>query len=564
MKKLLALLLALMLTLGCGVVLAEETVEDTEPLTLDFENFEVGENVIEIFANTNAGISPDFSQLSVLLSGNELVGQSVTGLADTDKATTHLFLVDVSGSISDRKMEEIKEIITAYVAGINPVDNVSVMRVGTELYTEPFVNADSVEAQIEALVPEDKETNLYAATVQAVNILQTDANVHKSRVLTVISDGEEYAPMGYTLEEAQDIIEESDIKVNTVAMLDSGASAQEIEDSKILGSFARVSAGGSDITSGISDVTAEDVTGQLIASWKNTFVVACSIEGFSAPTDETLLEMSLTVDGFATATDSKMLTASSVMQGVVATPTPEPTEQPADPSMQPETSEDPIDTSSPEESGTPGQEGEQQGIMGFLLGIFGGNEMLMWIVVAAVGVLIVGGIILIIVLSGKKKKKQIAMQQKAKQQSAVAKPSAKPPVAGQAAPVNSAQGAKTTSPNVGATVAAQSAPVQNRAKYRITLTKIGQGKTQAFTRDITTELVIGRAGNVDVSIPNDDVLSSRHCRIFERENMLFLEDLGSTNGTYLNGVPVQDIEKLNADDIILLGSMEVRLEWQVL
>ncbi|MBO0713902.1 MAG: FHA domain-containing protein [Acidimicrobiales bacterium] len=52
--------------------------------------------------------------------------------------------------------------------------------------------------------------------------------------------------------------------------------------------------------------------------------------------------------------------------------------------------------------------------------------------------------------------------------------------------------------------------------------------------DVADELVVGRSSGCGVSVPEDNFVSNHHARFFTRENKLWIEDLGSTNGTYLN------------------------------
>ena len=46
------------------------------------------------------------------------------------------------------------------------------------------------------------------------------------------------------------------------------------------------------------------------------------------------------------------------------------------------------------------------------------------------------------------------------------------------------------------------------------------------------EVTVGRAGGCGVPIPDDTFVSQLHARVFRRDGDLFVEDLGSTNGTY--------------------------------
>jgi hypothetical protein len=79
----------------------------------------------------------------------------------------------------------------------------------------------------------------------------------------------------------------------------------------------------------------------------------------------------------------------------------------------------------------------------------------------------------------------------------------------------------------------------------------------AFVLDGST--TIGRSAETDIQI-EDAFASSRHARIYERDGYLYIEDMGSTNGTYLNGQRVRSTEVLRADDRIRIGETEFRYE----
>lgn len=66
---------------------------------------------------------------------------------------------------------------------------------------------------------------------------------------------------------------------------------------------------------------------------------------------------------------------------------------------------------------------------------------------------------------------------------------------------------------------------------------------------------IGRDSRNTISI-NDKYLSKFHARILQDENMYFLEDLKSANGTYLNDEKIIDAIELKSGDIIRIGSLK--------
>lgn len=66
------------------------------------------------------------------------------------------------------------------------------------------------------------------------------------------------------------------------------------------------------------------------------------------------------------------------------------------------------------------------------------------------------------------------------------------------------------------------------------------------------DLTIGRgSGNV---IPLDlSTVSRHHARLFEREGHFYVEDLGSTNGSFVNGEKIEGIAEIRSGDIVKLG-----------
>jgi diguanylate cyclase (GGDEF)-like protein len=68
----------------------------------------------------------------------------------------------------------------------------------------------------------------------------------------------------------------------------------------------------------------------------------------------------------------------------------------------------------------------------------------------------------------------------------------------------------------------------------------------------TDEIVLGRGSDCDIHIDRDSV-SRRHARVFRVEEQWFVEDLGSTNGSYINDVPIQR-GPLRDSDYVKIGS----------
>lgn len=77
----------------------------------------------------------------------------------------------------------------------------------------------------------------------------------------------------------------------------------------------------------------------------------------------------------------------------------------------------------------------------------------------------------------------------------------------------------------------------------------GAGRMLALDRDT---LILGRDPRSDVVIDHPEV-SRRHARIARQDNVWLIEDLNSTNGTFINGIEVSGSQALTAGDVIGLG-----------
>jgi pSer/pThr/pTyr-binding forkhead associated (FHA) protein len=76
----------------------------------------------------------------------------------------------------------------------------------------------------------------------------------------------------------------------------------------------------------------------------------------------------------------------------------------------------------------------------------------------------------------------------------------------------------------------------------------------------STQLTIGRGGQNDIPIPSDEYASARHARFEPRQDGVWVQDLGSTNGTYLNGMRLEHPRRLTQGDVVRIGETDLRYE----
>lgn len=77
--------------------------------------------------------------------------------------------------------------------------------------------------------------------------------------------------------------------------------------------------------------------------------------------------------------------------------------------------------------------------------------------------------------------------------------------------------------------------------------------------DLGEELTVGRAPSCGVSLPEDTFVSQVHARVFRRDDGFWIEDLGSTNGTFLNDAKVSAPVALSNGDRLKVGRTVMEL-----
>jgi hypothetical protein len=77
-------------------------------------------------------------------------------------------------------------------------------------------------------------------------------------------------------------------------------------------------------------------------------------------------------------------------------------------------------------------------------------------------------------------------------------------------------------------------------------------KGSAFS--VGGEITIGRAAGCTVSVPDDTFISQLHARVWNENGDVKVEDLGSTNGSYLNGTRVVRPMTIHKGDRLQIGN----------
>jgi len=73
-------------------------------------------------------------------------------------------------------------------------------------------------------------------------------------------------------------------------------------------------------------------------------------------------------------------------------------------------------------------------------------------------------------------------------------------------------------------------------------------------------VAIGRGGQNEVPLDGDDFASAQHARFEAKRDGLWVEDIGSTNGTFVNGARVTTPRRLTKGDVVRVGQTDFRVD----
>lgn len=511
-KKLLALLFVLAFLVSAFAPAQAETA-----LQAGMEGTAFRNGSLTVLYGTSSAQTPSVKDLSVSLGDDALPVSNVEPYAKSGQGTTYLFLVDVSGSISASSIAQIKAILTSVNSTLAPGDNAAVATVGNQIRTNPFESDGKKRlGQIQAIRGVPENTNLFSSMIESLGLLSSSTESHMRKCLIVLSDGEDYYTTGVTQEEVFKKIDDTRISVDTVALLQDPKDDKAVEAAKVLGSFARRSPGGADITFGAAGTaTAAQVAEAVRQAAGRSFLVTCGLPNAPVTADRAALKLTLTRNQEKISCETELDTGEiRAWQTKSSSSAPSSSRAPSSAAPVPKKAALPL-------------------WIPFAAGIFA------------------AAVIAALILLLRRRSARNAAKREAERKKAIPTPL---PPSTQAIPIPESPKPKPPA-----------APEPPPALAHLILTRVGVTETDTYELDMPESLTIGQSPQESqLSFPEDAFLAPAHCRLDFSEGKLTLTDLGSAGGTFVNGVPVSGERELSQDDILLLGSMELRVNWKPL
>lgn len=135
---------------------------------------------------------PERSDVAATIDGNKLTVQDIRRFGDTDEGVADIFLVDISGSIRDSQMKQVKAAIKTWAANMKNNDRIAIITFGENVRCAIDFSNDrgAIDNAVNSITNNDRKTQLYGGISEALKLAtRTDANLPKRKNIVLITDG---------------------------------------------------------------------------------------------------------------------------------------------------------------------------------------------------------------------------------------------------------------------------------------------------------------------------------------------------------------------------------------
>ena len=511
------------------------------------------------------GAPESWDEITCQVGTNAATVESTQKVSETAESVRTLILWDNSLSVMKKYGEDIKSILIDVVANRAPNEKFAIATIdeAVTLVTDYTDDYTVLKQTIEAIEGENKDAYIIENVYEAVLSLNAVGDCGYKRII-LISDGMDATEIGYSKEELNTLLSQTPYPIYTIGVL-SKDRQQELQDM-----FA------------LSRTTYADYF--YLNEIDDTMDV---IRGFSA--DYGLLQVKISVpaelrDG---STQNSQLTIAGGSDSYVATslvtlPFAESEGGETVPEETAGTTEEPAVTEEePSDDRETSAGAEEPSIAGIPL---------KWILIGGGALLVVIVIVVILVVSGKKKKKSASgndyarLDQQIRNERSGSTPqpqAAQPirPVQARPAPAQPVQPARVQPAQVPPVQTAQKTQMMNTGNaqqtgretnflfsgaaapaHRVVLTNV-QDAVKSYQCGMADKIVIGRDPAGCSLVLEDSAVSGRHCEIGLSGTTFYVKDLGSSNGTFINGCRINPnvMTEIRTGCTMKLGRIDYRV-----
>lgn len=474
------------------------------------QNYEPTEDRLQVYCASFGEQLPAAESFRARLASTDVPVLSVASAQDAP--VTYYCVIDVSGSVTSVQLGVAREMLKTICDLLQDGDQMVIARVGNSIEVSDYLtDPDQIRAAIEQIHTTAEDTNLYRAVADGLHELSISSAANSRKCMLIFSDGDDESDSssGKTLQEAERMIAETRIPVYTVI-----PASQKRDAGKILASFSRSSVGGQAYFLAQNGMSSSEVGRAFVEAVRSDAVLTLDLGAFNPDREELLLSVEYTDAGGNHLGDTMTVYRGNLI--LSEAPAAKPANSPVtpDPTQEPEAEQE-----SAPKKGIP-----------------------VWLI-AVIAALVVLGAAAAFLVRRKKRSADAAVVEQ---------------------PEHEGESFTGFAPewNAGAEEQPEALAEPVRRKLRFTVVgvdalfieiELEEGRTVTLGRDKRADIVFN---------PNDPKLSGVHCRVLLNGSLLRVWDAGSTNGTAVNGVPLQaNYLDMAEGDILTVGAYRYRLHF---
>lgn len=450
--------------------------------------------------------------LRVTLGADPVRVRSFLPFGESGEGMAVLFLVDISKSLGKKEFAGIRDSMTDWIGSMGDKDRVSIVAFGEDIrILSEFEDSrsDTLEA-VSSLTPTDNLTQLNRAILKSLEIgRRVDSELPARRAVVLVSDGMDDTRGGATREEVLRALQGKGIPLWAV-----GFHSGKLTDTKkaglsSLGEMARISRGDVFLVDGKKGFP--EAFASLRERLLGTYAARLDCSHVSSTGEPLRLQAVLSQGGraFTDGREVRFLRALTLKS-----------------SSSPSDTEQTEETASSERAAVEGESSPATIGEGAQAEESVPAAKDFPLAAAAGAILVLGGAFLYI--RGKSRQPEVAREE-----------------------IPGPVGLKDE-PLV-------SAPIGRGIPVKLEVVR-GPHRGETFDLNVDRPLSVGRAQKGNQLVMKGDLgISGRHMEIFHKEGSLFIRDLRSTNGTFVNGVRIQADHRIQPNDLLLLGGTELRV-----
>lgn len=485
---------------------------------------------------------PENGKLTLSIDSQQIIDPTLTTVRQEKLPTTVYCLVDISTHMSQQQIQQQQDILNIISSRMSDEDSMVITTVGSKTIEGAVL--DSLEARktaIATLKRDGTKADMYRAIVDAMTSLDQKTTYCTNRCLLILSDGNLSSDSGTTEQQAMNTVSATSIPVYAIGITGDSAASYSVENARHMLKMAEVSTGGIGLIPAQENISAADAAQQVWENIQESAVMKINLASVTSTSNnatvrakyelgDTRLEDSISVDLTMLAVSSSAATAASIEQ-----------------------------TAESEDLNT----APQNSIVGWIQ-----ENLILVVSCVAAAVVIIVVIIVIVRSSTRKKREQARMKMESKATDGI---SPMPESGSGVDTIFSTSDLNNPSDGFGPTQCvsqghSSTAPVVSAEGITVQMiVKSHPDVSISFVLAPHKQQVLGRDDRADIIINADDYqLSGKHCLVEWDGNYLYIQDMGSTNGTVLNGINLKPDawSRLNSGSILHMGSFDYLVVFQ--